>query len=139
MLSQKAKYALQALSYLSGKYKENEAVLIQTIAQEKKIPLKFLEAILLELKKNDILISFRGRAGGYKLKDSPKKTNIATIMRIIDGPIAMLSCVSLHFFKACDNCTIETCSTNTIMSEARDALLKVLEKRTLQDLMDKVV
>jgi Rrf2 family protein len=139
MLSQKAKYALQALSYLSSKYKENEAVLIQTIAQEKKIPIKFLEAILLELKKNDILISFRGRAGGYKLKEAPKKTNIATIMRIIDGPIAMLNCVSLHFFKACDNCTIETCGINSVMCEARDALLEVLEKRTLHDIMDKEI
>lgn len=139
MLSQKAKYALQALSYLSSKYKDDEAVLIQTIATEKKIPIKFLEAILLELKNNDILISFRGRAGGYKLKNAPKKTNIATIMRIIDGPIAMLSCVSLHFFKACDNCSIESCGINGVMCEARDALLKVLEKRTLNDIMDKDV
>ena len=137
MLSQKAKYALQALSYLSNKYKDDEAVLINTIAVEKKIPIKFLEAILLELKKSDILISFRGRAGGYKLKDAPKKTNIATIMRIIDGPIAMLNCVSLHFFKPCENCDINTCCINPIMSEARDALLKVLEKRTLHDIMDK--
>lgn len=139
MLSQKAKYALQALAYLSSKYKADEAVLIQTIAQEKNIPIKFLEAILLELKKQDILVSFRGRTGGYKLKEAPKKTNIATIMRIIDGPIAMLSCVSLHFFKACENCNIHTCGTNTVMSEARDALLKVLEKRTLQDIMDKAI
>ena len=139
MLSQKAKYALQALAYLSSKYKNDEAVLIQTIAQEKKIPIKFLGAILLELKKQNILISFRGRTGGYKLKNAPKKTNIATIIRIVDGPIAMLSCVSLHFFKACENCTIETCGTNAVMSEARDALLKVLEKRTLQDIMDKPI
>ena len=137
MLSQKTKYALQALSYLSSKYDSGTAVLISTIAQEKKIPIKFLEAILLELKKSEILISFRGRAGGYKLKDSPKRTNLATIIRIVDGPIAMLSCVSLHFFKACENCDINTCCINPIMSEARDALLKVLEKRTLQDIMDK--
>ena len=137
MLSQKAKYALQALSYLSSRYKEAAAVLINTIAQEKKIPIKFLEAILLELKKNNVLISFRGRAGGYKLKDAPKKTNLATIIRIIDGPIAMLNCVSLHFFKPCENCDINTCCINPIMSEARDALLKVLEKRTLEDIMDK--
>lgn len=137
MLSQKAKYALQALSFLSGQYDLPEPTLITTIAKEKKIPLKFLEAILLELKKEDILISYRGRAGGYKLKEAPKKTNLATIIRIVDGPIAMLSCVSLHFFKPCENCVIETCSINPVMIEARDAILKVLEKRTLQDIMEK--
>jgi Rrf2 family protein len=136
MLSQKTKYALQALSYLSAKYHQKEVALIHTIAEKKKIPMKFLEAILLELKKNEILISYRGRTGGYQLKENPKKTTIATIIRIIDGPIAMLSCVSLHFYKPCENCDLATCCVNPIMIEARDALLKVLEKRTLQDIME---
>lgn len=137
MLSQKAKYALQALAYLSSKYADGDAILIQTIAKEKSIPTKFLEAILLQLKKHTILTSYRGRTGGYKLTNKPNKTNLATIIRIIDGPIAMLSCVSLNFFKPCDNCVYETCCINPIMAEARDATLKVLEKRTLADIMDK--
>jgi Rrf2 family protein len=136
MLSQKAKYALQALSYLSSQYKEGNAVLIHTIAEKKKIPIKFLEAILLELKKAEILESYRGRTGGYKLKDAPKKTNLAKVIRIVDGPIALLSCVSLNFFKPCDNCTIDTCCIKPVMAEARDAILKVLEKRTLLDIME---
>jgi Rrf2 family protein len=136
MLSQKAKYALQALSYLSAQYKEGNAVLINRIADQKKIPIKFLEAILLELKKAEILESYRGRTGGYKLKDAPKKTTLARVIRVVDGPIALLNCVSLNFFKPCDNCNIDTCCINPVMAEARDAILKVLEKRTLQDIME---
>jgi Rrf2 family protein len=137
MLSQKAKYALQALSYLSAQYKEGNPILITQIATHKKIPIKFLEAILLQLKKASILESYRGRSGGYKLIQTPKKTNLATIIRIVDGPIALLSCVSLNFFKPCENCDIKNCCINPVMAEARDALLKVLEKRTLHDIMEK--
>ncbi len=137
MLSQKAKYALQALSFLSTKYSEGCPTLITTIATQKKIPIKFLEAILLQLKKAEILESYRGRTGGYTLKDAPKKTSLAKIIRIVDGPIAMLSCVSLNFFKPCENCDIKNCCVNPVMAEARDALLKVLEKRTLYDIMEK--
>ncbi len=139
MLSQKAKYALQALSYLSAKFATKEAVLISTIAEQKKIPIKFLEAILLELKKADVLVSFRGRTGGYQLKEHPKKTTLAKVIRVVDGPIAMLSCVSLHFYKPCDNCNVETCCIKPLMEEVRDATLKVLEKRTIQDITDKVL
>jgi Rrf2 family protein len=137
MLSQKAKYALQALGFLSTKFAKKEAVLISTIAEHKKIPLKFLEAILLELKKADILISFRGRTGGYQLKEHPKLTTLAKVIRIVDGPIAMLSCVSLHFYKPCDNCDTKNCCVKPVMEEVRDATLKVLEKRTIWDIMDK--
>lgn len=137
MLSQKAKYALQALSYLAMHYGDERPVLIGTIAAEKKIPLKFLEAILCELKNNELLTSERGRYGGYRLSRPPKNINLASVMRIVDGPIALLSCVSLNFYKKCDNCNPETCGINPVMAEARDALLKVLEKRTLKDIMDK--
>lgn len=137
MLSQKAKYALQALSFLSGKYISKEAVLIGTIAERKRIPLKFLEAILLELKKGEVLVSYRGRTGGYQLKEHPKNTNLATVIRIVDGPIAMLSCVSLNFYKPCENCDVKNCCVKPVLEEVRDATLKVLEKRTLWDIRDK--
>lgn len=137
MLSQKAKYALQALAYLAAHHKEEAPVLISTIAQEKKIPIKFLEAILVELRNHDILISTRGRYGGYRLAEAPKKTSLARVIRIVDGPIALLNCVSLNFYKPCDNCNEKTCCINPVMQEARDAILKVLEKRTLLDIMDK--
>jgi Rrf2 family protein len=136
MLSQKAKYALQALAYLAQHYKEETPVLIGTIAREKNIPIKFLEAILCELKNENVLISVRGRNGGYRLTESPKKTTLAHVIRIVDGPIALLSCVSLNFYKPCDNCNERTCGISPVMKEARDAILKVLEKRTLNDIID---
>jgi Rrf2 family protein len=137
MLSQKAKYALQALAYLAEQYNKDSLVLIGTIANEKNIPIKFLEAILCELRNHDILMSVRGRSGGYRLALPPKKISLATVIRIIDGPIALISCVSLNFYKECDNCDSKTCGINPVMAEARDAILKVLEKRTLNDIVDK--
>lgn len=139
MLSQKAKYTLQALAYLAQHYKEEAPILIGTIARERKIPIKFLEAILCELKHENVLISVRGRNGGYRLAESPKKITLARIIRIVDGPIALLSCASLYFYKPCDNCDQKTCGVSVVMQEARDAILKVLEKRTLNDIKDKEV
>ncbi|HEY0041431.1 MAG TPA: Rrf2 family transcriptional regulator [Flavisolibacter sp.] len=139
MLSQKAKYALQALAFLAEKYDEEALVLIGTIANEKKIPIKFLEAILCELRNHDVLTSVRGRSGGYRLAEPPKKISLARVIRIVDGPIALLSCVSLNFYKECENCDRKTCGINPVMTEARDAILKVLEKRTLADIKDKPV
>lgn len=136
MLSQKAKYALQALAYLAAHYKEQTPVLIGSISRDRNIPLKFLETILCELKNHEILTSVRGRSGGYRLAHPPKSISLAQVIRIVNGPIALLSCVSLHFYKECDNCNQETCRINPVMAEARDAVLKVLEKRTLRDIMD---
>ena len=135
MLSKKTQYAFQALGYLSAHY-DKGPLLISEISRKKNIPLKFLENILLELKNAGFLESYRGRCGGYQLKDSPEKTNLAAIIRIVDGPIAMLSCVSLNFYKKCDNCDQITCRINPVMAEARDAILKVLYSRTLADIRD---
>jgi len=139
MLSQKAKYALQALAFLAKEYENESLVLIGTIAKEKNIPIKFLEAILCELRNHEVLTSVRGRSGGYRLAQPPKKITLAKVIRIVDGPIALLSCVSLNFYKECDNCDRKTCGINPVMAEARDAILKVLEKRTLVDIRDKQV
>jgi Rrf2 family protein len=136
MLNQKSKYALQALAFLAERYEEENPVLIGTIAREKNIPIKFLEAILCELRNAEILISLRGRNGGYRLAVPPKKITLARVIRIVDGPIALLSCASLNFYKPCENCNAKTCGISPVMKEARDAILKVLEKRTLQDIRD---
>jgi Rrf2 family protein len=137
MLSQKAKYALQALAFLAEQYDEKKLVLIGTISKEKHIPIKFLEAILCELRNHEVLISVRGRSGGYRLAKSPKKITLARVIRIVDGPIALLSCVSLNFYKECENCNRISCGINPVMAEARDALLKVLEKKTVYDIKDR--
>ena len=135
MLSKKTQYALKALGYLAGRYQQGP-VLIAEIAKKKKIPLKFLENILLELKQNGILESKKGKGGGYYLITSPKKTTLAAAMRFIEGPIALLPCVSLNFYQKCKDCDEATCGLNKIMALTRDATLKVLEKKTIADLID---
>lgn len=133
MLSKKAQYAFKALSYLAENHNKGP-ILIGDIADKKKIPLKFLENILLELKKAQILESKKGKGGGYFIKDQPEKTSLATIIRIVDGPIALLPCVSLNFYKRCEDCDQETCKINTVFAEVRDATLKILESKTLKDI-----
>ncbi|MFM2337049.1 MAG: hypothetical protein RL115_242 [Bacteroidota bacterium] len=134
MLSMKSQYAFKALTLLAEKYKEGP-VLISDIAQKKKIPLKFLENILLELKKADILDSKKGKGGGYFLKQAPEKVKVATVIRLINGPIAMLPCVSLYFYERCKNCNEKHCGLHDMMIEVRDATLQVVENRTLKDLL----
>ena len=134
MLSKKSQYAFKALTYLSEKYKEGP-VLISEIAAKKKIPLKFLESILLELKKADILDSKKGKGGGYFLKQKPEKVKVSTVIRLINGPIAMLPCVSLYFYERCKNCNERHCGLHDMMIEVRDATLNIVENRTLKDLI----
>lgn len=136
MLSRKSKYALKALGYLAKNHGE-KPILMSTIAREKNIPLAFLENIFHELKKEGFLISHRGRFGGYTLADHPYNIKVSSIIRIVNGPIAMLPCVSLNFYNTCDDCCENSCGLRNIFSEARDAILKVLENRTLLDIIDK--
>ena len=133
MLSNKAQYAFRALTYLVDKYDQGP-VLISDIARKKKIPLKFLENILLELKKAGILESKKGKGGGYYFKQHPSKTSVAAVVRIVNGPIAMLHCVSLYFYQRCKNCDEKNCGLHDMMENVRDATLNILEKRTLNDL-----
>ncbi len=134
MLSKKSQYAFKALAYLTEKFDEGP-VLISEISRKKKIPLKFLENILLELKKADILDSKKGKGGGYFLKKSPEKIKVATIIRLVNGPISMLPCVSLYFYERCKNCNEKYCALHDLMTEVRDATLQVVENRTLKDLL----
>jgi len=133
MLSKKSQYAFKALSYLTDHYKEGP-VLIADIAKKKKIPLKFLENILLELKQAGILESKKGKGGGYFLKKAPGKVKVAEVIRLVNGPIAMLPCVSLYFYERCKDCNEKHCALHDIMIEVRDVSLRILENRTLKDL-----
>jgi Rrf2 family protein len=134
MLSKKSQYAFKALAYLTEKYKQGP-VLISEISTKKRVPLKFLENILLELKKADILESKKGKGGGYFLKKDPATVKVVTIVRLVNGPVAMLPCVSLNFYKRCDNCDELSCGLHDIMIGVRDASLAVLENKTLIDLL----
>jgi len=133
VLNKKTQYALQALQYLA-EHKDNGPVLISEISSQKNIPLKFLESILLQLKKEGILDSKKGKGGGYYLNLPPQKISLASIIRMIHGPIAMLPCVSLYFYERCANCDEENCGLHDTMILVRDATLKILEKKTVADL-----
>ncbi len=136
MLTKKAYYAFQALTHLVEQYNKGP-ILISEIAEERKIPLKFLENILLELKNSNILDSKKGKGGGYHLREHPSKTKLATVFRIIDGPISMLPCVSLYFYRKCDNCNEKFCGLHNTLEKVRDATLAILENTTLEDLIIK--
>ena len=131
MLSKKTKYGLKALSYLA-KQEANVPILISDISESENISKKFLESILLTLKKSGILSSKKGKGGGYYLIKNPNDIKISTIIRLLEGPIAMLPCVSLNYYEKCDDCkSEERCSLNILMAEVRDSTLKILENKTL--------
>lgn len=135
MLSKKTQYALKALGYLAGKYGDGP-VLISEISESKKIPIKFLETILLEFKQAGLLESKKGKGGGYYLVENPKNISLAKAIRIVGGPIALLPCVSLNFYEKCSDCDEAVCGLNKAMAITRDATLKILEKKTLLELID---
>lgn len=136
MISKKAKYALKALKHLGSKFEEKKPTLISEIAESENIPKKFLEAILLELRNNGLLQSQKGRGGGYLLRMHPSQITFAKVLRIIDGPIAPLLCVSLNFYGQCEDCKMEDeCKLRPILGHVRDANLAVYEKTTVADLL----
>ncbi len=135
MLSRKTKYGLKALTYIARNI-ERETVLIQEIAEAENISRKFLESILLTLRKAGYLGSKKGKGGGYYLIKDPVDIKMADAIRILEGPIALLPCVSLNFYERCDDCPDETtCSLHVLMEEVRDSTLNVLENKTLADLV----
>jgi Rrf2 family protein len=135
MLSKKCKYAIHALVYLAERFQQGP-VHIQEIASAQKIPKKFLEAILLELRNAKVLHSKKGKGGGYYLYKKPEDVNLIEIIRLMDGAIAMLPCVSLHYYEACDECLDEkTCGIRDAFLGVRDQTLKILSESTL----DKIV
>jgi Rrf2 family protein len=137
MISKKTKYAIKALLALARK-KDKGPMTISEIAKQEKIPKKFLETILLDLRRQGILKSKIGIGGGYYLLMKPKDILLSRLLRNIDGPIALLPCVSLNFYERCDDCRDEvTCGIRKTFIEVRDATLKVLSETTLEDILKK--
>jgi Rrf2 family protein len=131
MLSQKARYALHALIVLA-EHGGREPMMIADIAEEAQVPRKFLEQILLSLKRRGIVQSVRGRAGGYRLGRSAKEISFADIIRETDGPLALSPCVSVTAYHKCPDCMDEaTCAIRKVLLAARDATADVLESRSL--------
>jgi len=133
MLSKKTQYALQALSYMVEKHSD-DPILIAEIASQKNIPIKFLENILLELRKAGFLESKKGKHGGYFFAQAPNKIKLSSIFRTIEGPIALLPCVSLNFYEKCADCNEKKCGINKVMAAVRDNTLAILDNKTVADL-----
>lgn len=135
MLSKKCKYAIHALVYLAERYQQGP-VHIQDIADQQRIPKKFLEAILLELRNAKILHSKKGKGGGYYLYKKPEDVALIEIIRLMDGAIAMLPCVSINYYEPCEECKDEkTCGIRDTFLGVRDETLRILQNSTLDQIV----
>ena len=133
MLSQKTRYALKALLLLAADEKVNKGpVLIADLAKRGKMPQKFLEAILLELKNHGILQSKKGKGGGYSLGKDAEEIKFGNVIRILEGPLALLPCVSQSSYQRCNEChDEETCGMRLLFKEVRDATAQILDNTSL--------
>jgi Rrf2 family protein len=130
VLSQKARYALRALSALADH--ADGQLQIAEIAETARVPRKFLEQILVDLKKRGLVHSTRGKHGGYALGRSADEINLADVIRAIDGPLALSPCASRMAYRKCDDCLdAATCTIRKVLLEVRDATAEILENRTL--------
>ena len=130
----KAKYALRALCALAAAHPER--LQARQIAAVSKVPEKFLESILVELRKSGIVASKRGAQGGHTLARPVGQIMVGDIIRTLDGPIAPIRCASVTAYRACTDCPEpEACALRALMGDVRDAMSEVLDRRSLQQLM----
>ena len=138
-LSVRGEYALRALTVLGLDYSEGDSVLrIQEISNRQRIPKRFLEQILNDLKAAGIVESRRGMAGGYRLRMPPDRITLAEVIRYIEGPLAPVSCVSERYYEKCSCPDEEKCGIRSVMKEVRDAIVKILETVTVAQLCERV-
>jgi Rrf2 family protein len=134
MLTRKSKYGIKALLALAED-QGRRPVLIAEVAEKHRIPMKFLQAILLDLKRHGILQSKMGKGGGYYLRRDPTEITVGEVIRVLDGPLALVPCVSQTAYSRCEECIDEaTCSVRWIMREVRDATAEILDNTTLAEL-----
>ncbi len=137
MLSKKAQYALYALVFLA-RNNETGPVLIRDIAEAEKLPRKFLESILLELRTQGILASKKGKGGGYMLRRDPSEVNMAEIIRLFDGAIALLPCATFRYYEQCSHCKDESrCAIKSYVKDIRDETVRIMKNITLKDILDR--
>jgi Rrf2 family protein len=133
MISQKTRYALRALLYLVELGK-GAPVQLARIAETQQVPRKYLELIMLDLKKAGIVVSVRGPAGGYRLARPPEEISFGEVIRTLDGPIALVPCASVNFYSKCGDCHDErTCAIRRIMMAVRDESARLLEGHSLAE------
>mgnify|MGYP001350196089 CR=1 FL=1 len=138
MISMKTKYGLKALIYLARRY-EQGPILIADLAREERIPKKFLENILLNLKNAGVLQSRKGRGGGYSLGRPPEKITFGQAIRLMEGPLAPVPCVSEMAYARCTECGSElSCGIRLVMKDVRDEMARILDGTTLADVLVKI-
>ena len=135
-LSLRGEYALRAMLVLGLKYNA-EVVRIQTISEHQRIPKRFLEQILNDLKSGGFVQSKRGVAGGYRLAKEPRTITLAAIVRHVEGALAPVSCVSERFYEKCSCPDESRCAIRSVMKEIREAILKVAERVTISELCER--
>ena len=131
LISQKAKYGLRALVALA-KAGPGASLMISDIARDQAIPKKFLEQILLELKRAGLVYSKRGRLGGYGLLRAPEEITFGEVLRLIDGPIGPLPCLSKIAYRRCMDCGDEAnCEIRHVFARVTLATREVLDRTSL--------
>jgi Rrf2 family protein len=136
MLSSKAKYAVRAAIRLAERPETEDWVQTAEVAAQEKIPRKFLETILVQLRDHGIVESRRGAHGGHRLMRDPAEISVADIIRIVDGPLALTPCASVTRFRPCADCVdMKACRLQALMREARDAVAAVLENCSLASMV----
>jgi Rrf2 family protein len=134
MLSKKCKYAIHALMHMAKE--PGEKYLIKDISEACNIPKKFLEAILLDMKRTGMLGSKQGKGGGYFLRRKTSEINLAEVVRLFDGAIAAVPCASFKYYEACQECEDEeTCTIRHAFLLVRNATVEMLKADTLEDLI----
>src|SRR5580704_11607606 len=137
MLTKKAKYAIKAMIYLSKK-KKGEHALISEISENERIPKKFLEAILLDLRKAGYLGSKKGKGGGYYLIKPPEEVNMADVLRLFEGAIALVPCVAHKYYEPCDECVDEkTCAIREVFRIVREQTVAILKENSFAEVIAK--
>lgn len=139
-LSKRGEYGLRAMIILAHAYKESPEAMVQIkeISEQDKIPPKYLEQILLALKNAGMLQSRMGIGGGYYLARQPGEINLGQVIRVLDGPLAPIRCVSHMAYEACGCPDERTCGLRMVMGDVRNAIAEILEHTTLADVTERV-
>ncbi len=138
MISKKCKYAIKALLYLAAHQEDSRPIFSAEIAEQEKIPKKFLETILRELRNLQLLQSRRGKMGGYRLIKDPEAIKLSDLIRFMDGPIALLPCVSLNYYTSCEECQEESCTIKGVFEQVRDQTLTILSQTSIASMREKI-
>jgi Rrf2 family protein len=134
VLTRKSKYGLKAVLYLAAESARGP-VLVSELATRERIPKKFLESILLDLKRHGILDSKKGKGGGYFLRGTPQQITVGQVIRVLEGPLALVPCVSQTQYRRCEECLDEaTCGIRLAMKRVRDASSEILDHTPLSSL-----